>query len=278
MAQKLEKVGAHVVYGMVGLKTHSKMALILRKEKAGIKPYVHIGTGNYNAVTSQFYTDLSFFTANKKIASEVIELFNTLTSIHTNKKITHLLLAPVNMRKTFLSLIKKEIAHKKANRPAQIIAKMNSLEDVEIIEHLYKASNAGVKVTLIVRGFCCLRPGVPGLSENIKVYSIVGRFLEHSRIYYFQNGKKDETEGEYLLGSADWMYRNLNNRFEVITPIDSHKLKKKLHQILRINLEDVSTCWELKKNGMYTQRKSRLAHGKALATATHTRLMSETIQ
>lgn len=275
MAQKLEKVGIYVVYGMEALKTHSKMALVVRKEKSGLKSYVHIGTGNYNAGTAKFYTDLSFFTANKKITSEVIEVFNALTGIHTNKKIKHLLLAPVNMRKNFIKMIKREIQHQKAGRPAKIIAKMNSLEDVEIIEHLYKASHAGVKIILIVRGFCCLKPGIKGISDNIKVYSIVGRFLEHSRIYFFQNGKEDPSEGDYYIGSADWMYRNLNNRFEVITPIDSLKLKKKLHHILQVNIDDLSTCWELKSNGKYLKKKSKLASANILMTATHTRLMME---
>lgn len=275
MAQKLEKVGVYVVYGMQGLKTHSKMALVVRKEKNGIKSYVHIGTGNYNSETSQFYSDLSFFTANKNITSEVIEVFNTLTGIHTNKKITHLLLAPINMRQKFIKMIKREIAHKKMGLPAQIIAKMNSLEDVEIINHLYKASQAGISITLITRGFCCLRPEVKGLSENIKVISIVGRFLEHSRIFFFQNGKIDPSDGEYFIGSADWMYRNLNNRFEVITPIESPKLKAKLRQILEINMKDLSTCWVLKKNGRYLKQKSRLPQAKILATATHTQFMNK---
>ncbi|MBC7712933.1 MAG: polyphosphate kinase 1 [Rhizobacter sp.] len=275
MAQKLEKVGIYVVYGMEDLKTHSKMALVVRQEKAGLKSYVHIGTGNYNSETSLFYSDLSFFTANKKITSEVIEVFNALTGIHTNKKIKHLLLAPINMRKDFLKMIKREIAHQSAGLPAKIIAKMNSLEDVEIIEHLYKASQAGVSILLIVRGFCCLKPGIKGLSENIKVISIVGRFLEHSRIYFFQNGKLNPEDGDYFIGSADWMYRNLNNRFEVITPIDSAKLKKKLHHILQVNIEDLSTCWELKKNGKYIRKKSRLAPANILLTATHTKFMME---
>jgi polyphosphate kinase len=275
MAQKLEKVGIYVVYGMEKLKTHSKMALVVRKEKSGLKSYVHIGTGNYNSGTSRFYTDLSFFTASKKITSEVIEVFNALTGIHTNKKIKHLLLAPISMRKSFIKMIAREIEHQKSGRPAKIIAKMNSLEDVEIIEQLYKASQAGVKIILIVRGFCCLKPGIKGVSENIKVYSIVGRFLEHSRIYFFQNGKEDSSEGDYFIGSADWMYRNLNNRFEVITPIDSLKLKKKLQHILQVNMEDLSTCWELKTNGKYQKKKSKLAPAKILLTATHTRLMME---
>lgn len=275
MAQKLEKVGIYVVYGMENLKTHSKMALVVRKEKSGIRSYVHVGTGNYNAVTAMFYTDFSFFTANKKITSEVIEVFNALTGIHTNKKIKHLLLAPVNMRKNFLKMIKREIQHQKAGRPAKIIAKMNSLEDVEIIEQLYKASMAGVKIILIVRGFCCLKPGIKNVSENIKVYSIVGRFLEHSRVYFFQNGKEDATEGDYYIGSADWMYRNLNNRFEVITPVETLKLKKKLHHILQVNMDDLATCWELKTNGKYLKKKSKLAPANILMTATHTKLMLE---
>ncbi|MBC7429905.1 MAG: polyphosphate kinase 1 [Bacteriovorax sp.] len=275
MAQKLEKVGIYVVYGMKDLKTHSKMALVVRQEKLGVKSYVHIGTGNYNSETSLFYSDISFFTVNKKITSEVIEVFNALTGIHTNKKIKHLLLAPINMRKDFLKMIKREIAHQTAGLPAKIIAKMNSLEDIEIIVHLYKASQAGVSITLIVRGFCCLKPGIKGLSENIKVISIVGRFLEHSRIYFFQNGKMNPEEGDYFIGSADWMYRNLNNRFEVVTPIDSLKLKKKLYHILKVNTDDLSTSWELKKNGKYIRKKSRLGAVNILLTATHIRFMME---
>jgi polyphosphate kinase len=275
MAQQLEKSGIHVVYGMAGLKTHSKMALVVRKEKSHLRSYVHIGTGNYNSQTSRFYTDFSFFTINKKITSEVHELFNELTGIHTNKIITKLLVAPVNMKISFLDMINREISHKKALRPAKIIAKMNALEDVEIIQSLYKASQAGVEIILIVRGFCCLRPRVPKLSENIKVISIVGRFLEHSRVYFFQNGMLDSLEGDFFMGSADWMYRNLNNRFEVITPIQNIKNRKKLWHILQVNLEDFSTSWELKKNGKYLLRTSKLSKTKRLNTATHTRLMLE---
>ena len=275
MAQRLEKVGVYVVYGMVGLKTHSKMALVVRKEKSGLKSFVHIGTGNYNSNTSKYYTDFSFFTSNKKITSEVHELFNELTGIHTNKKITELLVAPVNMKQRFIEMINREISHKKAHRPAKIIAKMNSLEDVEIIQALYMAGQAGVEIILIVRGFCCLRPGVAKLSENIKVYSIIGRFLEHSRIYFFQNGKLDPIEGDYYIGSADWMFRNLTRRFEVITPVQNPKNRKKLWHVLNINLEDISTSWELKSNGKYVLRSAKLPRPKRLATATHTRLMSE---
>lgn len=275
MAQRLEKVGIYVVYGMVGLKTHSKMALVVRKDNSGIRSYVHIGTGNYNSRTAQFYTDFSFFTANKKITSEVHELFNELTGIHTNMQIKQLLVAPVNMKKRFLSMINREINHQKNKHPARIIAKMNSLEDEEIIQALYRASQAGVSIDLIVRGFCCLRPGVHGISENIKVTSIIGRFLEHSRIYFFQNGKTDPIEGDYFIGSADWMYRNLNNRFEVVTPVTPSKNKKKLWNVLRINLDDVATSWSLKSNGKYIQKSSRLATDKKVHTATHTRLMKE---
>ncbi len=275
MAQRLEEVGIYVVYGMVGLKTHSKMALVVRKEKAGLQSYVHIATGNYNAITSNFYTDISFFTSNKKITSEVHELFNSLTGIHTNKKIKNLLVAPLNMKKRFIDMINREIVHKKANRPSRIIAKMNSLEDVEIIQHLYKASQAGVSIELIVRGFCCLRPGVVGMSENIKVYSVMGRFLEHSRLYFFQNGKSDVLESDFFIGSADWMYRNLNNRFEVIVPITNNKNRKKLWHILQVNLGDFSTSWELSSSGKYKQRKTKLINAKKDETSTHTRLMLE---
>jgi polyphosphate kinase len=275
MAQQLEKIGIYVVYGMVGLKTHSKMCLVVRKEKAGLNSYVHIGTGNYNAITSKFYTDLSFFTCNKKITTEVHDLFNGLTGIHTDKKIKNILVAPINMKKRFLEMINREIVNKKAKKPAKIIAKMNSLEDIEIIQALYKASQAGVEIILIVRGFCCLKPGVPKLSENIKVYSIMGRFLEHSRIYFFQNSKIDPIESDYFIGSADWMYRNLNNRFEVIVPILNAKNRKKLWHILEINLEDMSTSWQLSKTGKYKQRKSKLDEVKKIASSTHLRLLSE---
>ena len=275
LAQRLEKVGIHVVYGMVGLKTHSKMSLVVRKDNSGIRSYVHIGTGNYNSQTSKFYTDFSFFTCNKKITSEIHELFNELTGIHANRKISQLLVAPINMKKRFLEMINREIKHKKAGKPAKIIAKMNSLEDVEVIQHLYKASQAGVEIILIVRGFCCLKPGVPGLSENIKVLSILGRFLEHSRIYYFQNGKDIPVEGDFYIGSADWMYRNLNNRFEVITPIQNLQNRKKLWNVLTVNLEDHATCWELKSTGKYLLRTSRLPADKRLLTTTHTSLMLE---
>jgi polyphosphate kinase len=275
MAQRLEKVGIYVVYGMMGLKTHSKMALVVRKDNSGIRSYVHIGTGNYNSKTANFYTDFSFFTSSKKITSEIHELFNELTGIHTNMQIKQLLVAPVNMKKRFLSMINREISHKKAKRPARIIAKMNSLEDEEIIQALYRASHAGVEIDLIVRGFCCLRPGVSGLSDNIRVTSIIGRFLEHSRIYFFQNGKTDPIDGDYFIGSADWMYRNLNNRFEVVTPVMPSKNKKKLWNVLKINLDDVSTSWTLKTNGKYIQKTSKLTPAKKLQTATHTRLMKE---
>ena len=275
MAHRLEKVGIYVVYGMVGLKTHSKMALVVRKEKSGLRSFAHIGTGNYNSHTSNFYTDFSFFTSHKKITSEVHQLFNMLTGIHTNKKITELLVAPVNMRKRFLELIHHEIIHKSEGRAAKIIAKMNSLEDTEIIKSLYLASQAGVEIILIVRGFCCLRPGVKGLSENIKVISIIGRFLEHSRLYYFQSGKEDPLDGHFFIGSADWMYRNLKNRFEVVTPIQNSKNRKKLWHVLNVNQEDFSTSWELKKNGKYIKRTARMSKIKRLLTATHTRLMME---
>lgn len=275
MAQRLEKVGIYVVYGMVGLKTHSKMALVVRKEKSGLRSYAHIGTGNYNSQTALCYTDFSLFTSNKKITAEVHELFNELTGIHTNKKISQLLVAPFNMKKRFLEMVNREMAHKKANRPAKIIAKMNSLEDIEIIQSLYKASQVGVQIVLIVRGFCCLRPGVPNLSENIKVFSIVGRFLEHSRVYFFQNGKENPLEGDFYIGSADWMYRNLINRFEVVTPIQNTKNRKKLLNVLTVNLEDFGSSWELKRNGTYSLRASKLSKAKRLNTATHTRLMSE---
>ncbi len=275
MAQRLEKVGIYVVYGMVGYKTHSKMALVIREEKNGMKAYAHIGTGNYNATTSKIYTDLSYFTSSRKITSEIIEVFNILTGIHTNIKIKNLFLAPTNMRKKFISLIKREIENKKNNLPALIIAKMNSLEDQEIIDYLYEASQNGVQVKLIIRGFCCLRPGIKGMSENIEVISIVGRFLEHSRIYFFQNGAEDINDSKFFIGSADWMYRNLNNRFEIITPIENIKLKKKIFNILQVNLNDYSSCWKLNSTGQYIKRKFKKKNNVMINSSTHHILMQQ---
>lgn len=255
-AEALEDVGVHVVYGVVGFKTHSKIALVIREEENGsISSYAHIGTGNYNSLTSDFYTDLGLLTADEKITREVIEVFNYLTGRSLKDDYQNLLVAPVNMKNKFLDLIAREIRHAKNGIKGQIIAKMNSLEDREIITSLYEASQNGVEVILYVRGFCCLRPQIRGLSENIQVYSILGRFLEHSRLFMFLNGKESIAEADYYLGSADWMYRNLHHRVEVITPIHDLRAKKKLADFIQILENDDEHKWVLQSSGLYEQVK-----------------------
>ncbi|QQE13753.1 polyphosphate kinase 1 [Planctomycetota bacterium] len=261
IARQLEQAGVHVVYGVVGLKTHTKTALVVRQEEDGMRCYAHIGTGNYNSKTAKLYTDLGIFTCDPRLTSDLVEMFHFITGRSLKKNFNHLLIAPINMRTRFEEMLDREIEHCHAwhergadpedpNRPT-IIAKMNSLEDKLIIEKLYDASQAGVRIKLIVRGFCCLRPGVEGLSENITVTSIIGRFLEHSRIYHFSNNGNPE----YFIGSADWMYRNLNNRVECITPIYDLTLQKRLKQILDICLADQRSAWDLQPDGTYIHRQ-----------------------
>jgi len=273
-AQKLEDAGVHVVYGILGLKTHTKTSLIIRKEADGeILPYAHIGTGNYHSQTSNLYTDLGLLTCHKRITTEVIEVFNYLTGSSLKTDYQDILVAPINMKSTFMSKIQQEIRNKKLGKPARIIAKMNSMEDEVITEALYEASSAGVQITLFVRGFCCLKPQVKGLSENIEVISIIGRFLEHSRIFYFANGEDQFLKGDLYIGSADWMHRNLHNRVELVTPIFDPKLKAKLKRYLDIMLGDDRQSWVLMSSGHYQLKnpKSVDEHG------THFRLMNETI-
>jgi polyphosphate kinase len=274
-AQKLEDAGVHVVYGILGLKTHTKTALIIRQEHDGeMMSYAHIGTGNYHSQTSNLYTDLGLLTCNKKICEEVMEVFNYLTGSSLKTDYNEILVAPINMKSTFMNKIQQEIKNKKAGKPARIIAKMNSMEDEVITEALYEASQAGVKISLIVRGFCCLKPGIKGLSENIEVISIIGRFLEHSRIFYFANGFEKEAEGDYYIGSADWMHRNLHNRVELITPIYDHKLKEKLWEFLEIMLNDNRQAWLLNEDGTYSQKTP--AEGEE-EKGTHAIIMNKTI-
>ncbi|MGE3611113.1 MAG: polyphosphate kinase 1 [Bacteriovoracaceae bacterium] len=274
-AQKLEDAGVHVVYGILGLKTHTKTALIIRQESDGeIMSYAHIGTGNYHSQTSNLYTDLGLLTCNKDICDEVIEVFNYLTGSSLKTDYNKLLVAPINMKSTFLHKIENEIKNKKAGKPARIIAKMNSMEDEVITELLYKASQAGVEVTLIVRGFCCLKPGIKGLSENIKVISIIGRFLEHSRVFYFANGSNQPLNGEFFIGSADWMHRNLHNRVELVAPIFENKLKEKLWDFIDILLRDNRQAWLLNEDGSYVQNVPKENEQEI---ATHTIMMNKTI-
>ena len=220
-ARRLEQAGVHVVYGIVGLKTHCKLALVVRREGKVLQQYVHLATGNYNPTTSRIYTDMGIFTADEAIAHDATNLFNSLTGFSEFGEYDCLMVAPLNLRKRILRLIKRETGHAKAGRPAKIIAKINSLTDVAIVRALYNASQAGVSIDLIVRGICTLRPGLAEVSSNIRVRSIVGRFLEHSRIFYFGNNDKEEI----YLGSADWMYRNLSRRVEVVFPVKEAGLR-----------------------------------------------------
>lgn len=227
-ASRLVEAGVHVVYGLVNLKTHSKVALVIRQEDHGLQTYVHIATGNYNPTTSKVYTDLGLLTANPEIGDDATDLFNYMTGFSRPREYTHLMVAPVNLRERMLGLIEREIGHAQSGRPAHIAAKINRLTDLEIIDALYRASRAGVKIDLIVRGSCMLRPGVPGLSETIHVRSVVGQFLEHSRIFYFANGGDEDV----YIGSADWMTRNLDRRVEVVTPILDANLKRHLKDVV----------------------------------------------
>ncbi|MEJ5262382.1 MAG: polyphosphate kinase 1 [Ignavibacterium sp.] len=247
-ARELEKVGVHVVYGLVGLKTHAKMTLIVRKEFDGVKRYVHLSTGNYNTVTAKLYTDIGFFTCNEDICSDVSDVFNFLTGYSQQKEFRKLIVSPLHTRESMLKLIAREISFKKSGKDAHIIMKMNSLVDPAIIAGLYEASNAGVKIDLIVRGVCSLIPGVKGLSENIRVISIVGRFLEHSRIFYFFNNGNEEI----YLSSADMMQRNLDRRVEVTFPIEDKNLKEEIiKNILHIYLKDNVKARILHPDGSY---------------------------
>ncbi|MBW4690639.1 MAG: polyphosphate kinase 1 [Lyngbya sp. HA4199-MV5] len=249
-ARKLENVGVHVVYGLVGLKTHTKVMLIVRREEGRIRRYVHIGTGNYNPKTARLYTDIGLLSCRDDLGADLTDLFNYLTGYSRQQTYRKLLVAPVNLRDRMRSLIRRESEHVHNGHHARIVAKMNALVDPEMIRTLYEASQAGVQIDLIVRGMCCLRPQVPGISENIRVISIVGRFLEHSRIFYFHNQGQEEV----FIGSADWMTRNLDRRVEAVVPIDEPTVAKDLQEILGILLADNRQAWELQPDGRYVQR------------------------
>ena len=249
-ARVLENAGCHVAYGLVGLKTHSKLSLVIRQEEDGLRAYVHIGTGNYNAKTAALYTDVGLFSCDPALAADVMDLFNFLTGYSRQSIYRKLLVAPVNMRQQFLELLDGEIRNALAGLPARVIAKMNGLEDPIMVRKLYEASQAGVAIDLIVRGNCRVRPGLPGVSENIRVLSIIGRFLEHSRIFYFENNG----DPKYYIGSADWMQRNLSNRVEAITPIEDPRAREQLDNILRASLDDYRQSWEMLPDGRYRHR------------------------
>jgi polyphosphate kinase len=247
-AEKLAESGVHVVYGLVGLKTHSKVALVVRREADGLQTYTHIATGNYNPTTSRVYTDLGLLTNDSVIGDDATDVFNFLTGFSIQKEYSRLMVAPLNLRKRMMSFIKRETEHALAGRPAHIIAKINRLTDLPIIEALYEASQAGVKIELIVRGACMIRPGEPGLSQTIHVRSVVGRFLEHSRIFYFANGGEEEV----YIGSADWMARNLDRRVEVVAPVLEPQAKKYLKDtVLVAYLRDNVKARVMNSDGTY---------------------------
>ncbi len=252
-AKMLEKAGCHVIYGLVGLKTHSKITLVVRREEDGIRRYVHLGTGNYNDSTAKLYTDCGLMTCNPLIGEDATAVFNMLSGYSEPPSWNKLAVAPLWLRKHFLRLIRREIAYAKAGREAAIIAKMNSLCDKEVIAALYEASCAGVQIQLIIRGICCLKAGIPGLSENIQVRSIVGNFLEHSRIFYFENGGSCQL----YMGSADWMPRNLDKRVEIVFPVEDEKLKEEVFHILEVELEDNVKAHLLQPDGTYEKPDKR---------------------
>ncbi|OLA01690.1 MAG: RNA degradosome polyphosphate kinase [Clostridium sp. CAG:62_40_43] len=252
-AKKLEKAGCHVIYGLVGLKTHSKITLVVRKEEDEIRRYVHLGTGNYNDSTAKLYTDMGMFTSKTRYGEDATAVFNMLSGYSEPLVWNKLSLAPLWLRGKFLSLIEREKEHAKNGRPARIIAKMNSLCDPGIIEALYDASEAGVEIDLIVRGICCLRAGIKDLSEHIRVRSIVGTFLEHSRIFYFENNGN----AEYYMGSADWMPRNLDKRVEILFPVEDPILQEEIYHILHIQLSDTKKAHLLMPDGHYVKVDQR---------------------
>ncbi|MDJ0576552.1 MAG: polyphosphate kinase 1 [Xenococcaceae cyanobacterium MO_234.B1] len=265
-ARKLEKAGVHVVYGLVGLKTHTKITLIVRQEENKIRRYVHIGTGNYNPKTAKLYTDLGLFSCQEDLGADLTDLFNFLTGYSRQKSYRKMLVAPVNLRDRMIAMIRREIDHCSNGGKGRIVAKMNSLVDGQVIATLYEASQAGVEIDLIIRGICCLRPGVEGISDNIRVISIIGRFLEHSRIFYFHNNGEEEI----YIGSADWMTRNLSRRVEAVAPVESPNLAQDLQEILGIMLADNRQAWELKSDGTYIQKQPP---GDAQPQSTHNILM-----
>jgi len=266
-ARALEGSGVRVAYGLPGLKIHTKTALVVRKDADGIRRYVHIGSGNYNSQTARVYTDLGLFTADPDVAADLTDVFNSMTGFSRRNDFRNLLAAPRNMRARFTEMIAREADHARKGRPARIIAKMNALVDPEIIKQLYAASQAGVDIDLIVRGICCLRPGVPGVSDNISVISIVGRFLEHSRIFYFQN----DGDEEVYFGSADWMPRNFDRRVEVVAPIEDRLLHARVCSLLEVLLVDNRQAWDMLPDGSYVQRKP----GRGPVISAHERLVND---
>ncbi|PYP80662.1 MAG: polyphosphate kinase 1 [Gemmatimonadetes bacterium] len=265
-ARTLEDYGVHVAYGSAVLKTHTKTAMVVRREPDGIRRYVHIGTGNYNSRTARLYTDVALFTCSPSIGADVSDLFNSLTGISRQRLYRKLLVAPANMKERFVELIDRECRHASAGRRARIVGKMNALVDSDVIDALYRASQAGVEIDLIVRGICCLRPGLANVSDRIRVMSIIGRFLEHSRVWHFHNDGNDE----FYIGSADWMPRNFQRRVEAAVPVEAPALQERLRSLLDTCLEDNRQAWDLDADGGWVQRNPQ-----GEVRSTHVRLLVE---
>lgn len=274
-AAQLERAGAHVVYGVVGLKTHSKIALVVRDESDGLCCYAHIGTGNYHVKTSKLYTDLGLFTSDPQITQDVVDLFHFLTGCSGKKDYHRLLVSPANMRPMLIGLIDREISNAQHGRPARIVLKMNQLEDAGMISKLVEASIAGVQIDLIVRGFCCLKPGIPGLTENISVRSIIGRFLEHSRMFWFANGNSEPVDGDFFIGSADWMNRNLSGRVEAVTPVARKEHRQRIWEIIDVSLQDQRNAWIMQPDGSYQQAIAPQNASPTASTGTQATLMNK---
>jgi len=275
-ASELEHAGAHVTVGEVKLKTHAKVALVVRREAPGLRSYAHIGTGNYHVRTARLYTDVGLLTCDEALTADVVSLFHYLTGRSEMPDLRALLIAPTGMRQRFLDLIAREIENRRAGRPNRIVAKMNQLEDPAIIAALCDASRAGVPIDLIIRGFCCLRPGVEGFSDTITVRSIIGRFLEHSRIFYFAAGQADPIDGDFFIGSGDWMYRNLSRRVEIAAPVTVRTARERLWEILDVSLRDHRQAWLMDRDGSYTQLRSRDDGDETSTRGTHQTLMDLT--
>jgi polyphosphate kinase len=282
-ARKLEDAGVHVAYGVVGYKTHTKVALVVRQEPGGIRSYAHIGTGNYNSKTARLYEDIGLFTCDAAITEDLVELFNYMTGRSRKTEYQKLLVAPVAMKRRFIELIEREASIAQRGGQGRVIVKMNQLEDRSVTDALYAASRAGVSIDLVVRGFCCIRPGVKGLSENIRVTSTIGRFLEHSRIFWFGNGQADPLDGDFYIGSADWMYRNLNTRVECAAPIQARAHRARLWEILRLHLTDRRQRWLMGTDGTYQlSDPAQIATGGTISdpafVGTHQYLMRATLE
>jgi polyphosphate kinase len=276
-ANELQKAGDHVIYGVRGLKTHTKLALVVRRESTGLRCYAHIGTGNYHVKTARLYTDFGLFTCDPVLTLDVVSLFHHLTGYSRRPTFKRLLVAPINMRDRFLELIRREADNARAGRPARIVAKLNQLEDLPICEALSDASQAGVTIDLIVRGFCCLRAGVPGWTDNVQIRSIVGRFLEHARVFYFANGELDPLAGEFFIGSADWMDRNLSRRVEAIAPVDARPLRERLWEMFQVQLADERNAWQMQPDGSYTQLRAGKRATVVARQGSHVTLMKRTV-